>query len=925
MFLSGITLGMIRVCAYTLFLSHFESDQLALIAILLAITGILMTLLINWVTQHFSIRGYLFTILGTILFGVLAFRTLLSFSASPWLIFALPLWFELAYMLYSLEFTSLLARLLDVRQTKRLAALVRSGEFLAEMVSGLSIVLLLRYIAVADLLIVASVATLGVFLIVQLTVNAFPQKLSLTSEDVALGEKKKGNQLTGLIKQPYVRFICICEIAYIFAYFFLDIAFYDYTSTQLPDQRELAAFLGQFFAVTAFFTLIFMIFLFAPFLRRFGILAGVISFPILVAIGSALLSVMTFNNFPLLLIFIVVVATNGFRFILQSSVWRPSIAILFQVLPDRQRVLGTSLIEGIIDPLAGGIAGLCLYLLTDLLGWEPHQFLLILVVVMSVWIYSGFSIRRLYLSNLVLALQKRKLGELVRTDLDNASLNIIVNGLNSQYPAEVYYCLNLLEEVEHPQLSDLIGQVIANDMVVVRMDALQRVRRLKLTELADHLVARMETEVDVEVLGLVYKTYGALACVDTAEKLEPCLLADNYSVQKGAMVGLLRYDPLNKPALDHLTELVRSTQMEERRLAADLLGEIGLRAFSDYLVELLEDPDPLIVDQAITSAGIVQDPRLIDLIVTKIPALSLQPAIKHAMHNYGESAIESLDQAFNAPHFIRQDKIHVIDILRAIGGPKAIQTLLTYIDSEQAEVHHHVFLNLAFMHYQAEPDDRYIYVNLLIEEVDVITWLLAAMDDLYGHADYTLVHSALGNELDLRRDKMLLLISFIFPSIIMLDTRAHIDSKVTDLRTFALEVLDNLLSSEIKEIVLPLLDDLRVIERLNLLDQKFPQQQFSTEDRFDEIINNHYKNAFFWTRACVLYHIGKDKNHHHASLLTSSLQDSEAVVREAALWSMAELNHQELPHYLELHQDDLSSTVRDIAKDLKQKTSLEHR
>ncbi len=917
-FLSGITLGMVRVCAYTLFLSQFKSQQLALIAILLAVTGTLVTLLINWLTRHFSARGYLFTILGFILFGLVAFRSLLSFGELPWLVFALPLWFELAYMLYSLEFTSLLARLLNVRQTKRLAALVRSGEFLAEMVAGLSIVLLLDYIAVADLLIVAILATLGVFLIVQRTVSAFRQKLILTSEDLA-PQEQKGNRFAALIRQPYVRFICICETAYLFAYFFLDIAFYDYASAQLTDQQELAAFLGQFFALAAFLTMVFMIFLFAPFLRRFGLLAGVISFPILVATGSALLSLMEFSNVPLTFIFIIMVLTNGSRFILQASVWRPSIAILFQVLPERQRALGTSLIEGIIDPLAGGMAGICLYLLTDYLGWEPYQFLLILVVVMAVWIGCGFSIRRLYLSNLVLSLQRRKLGETILTDLDNASLEIIKNGLTSQYPAEVYYCLNLLEDVDDPDLSDLIGQALANDMVLVRMDALHRVQRLALTELSDQVVARMATETDAEVRGQAYKTYGALGQVDTAERLEPYLSADDYQMQKGAMVGLLRHEPQNQAAQDHLAELVHSDKAEERRLAADLVGEIGLSEFSDRLVELLDDSDASIVDQAIVSAGILKDPDLIDLIVAKIPVPSLQTAIRHAMHNYGEPAVDTLDRAFSAPHLNRQEKLHIVDMLRAIGGDRVIETFRLYIDIEQTEIRHYVSLNLANMHYQADPDDRYIYVNHLIEEVNVITWLLAAMDDLHGHDRYALVHGALGNELDARRDKMLLLISFIFPSIIMLDTRAHIDSKVADLRAFALEVLDNLLTNELKQIVLPLLDDLRVTERLQLLKVRFPQQRLSAEDRFEEMISHHYDRAFYWTRACMVYQLGKDKNQDYPSLLAASLKDGEALVRETALWSMSELSQQEIDHYLDIHIDDPAATVRAVARELKEK------
>ena len=53
----------------------------------------------------------------------------------------------------------------------------------------------------------------------------------------------------------------------------------------------------------------------------------------------------------------------------------------------------------------------------------------------------------------------------------------------------------------------------------------------------------------------------------------------------------------------------------------------------------------------------------------------------------------------------------------------------------------------------------------------------------------------------------------------MLDTRASMASKVSELRVFALEVLDNLLTNEIKPVVLPILDDLSVSERLAQLDE----------------------------------------------------------------------------------------------------------
>ena len=83
---------------------------------------------------------------------------------------------------------------------------------------------------------------------------------------------------------------------------------------------------------------------------------------------------------------------------------------------------------------------------------------------------------------------------------------------------------------------------------------------------------------------------------------------------------------------------------------------------------------------------------------------------------------------------------------------------------------------------------------------------------------------------------MLLLISFLFPSIVMLDTRANIDSKVADMRVYALEILDNLLTGEIKQIVLPLLDDLTNEERLAQMSIRFPQKRMDADTRFHDIV-----------------------------------------------------------------------------------------
>ena len=407
MFMSGIAIGMIRVCAFTLFLEHWKSEQLALIAILIAVVGMPMTLVIERLTRRFGVHNYLFTILGVILVGLATMRLCLEFSGSKYLVFTLPLFFELTYMLFSLQFLALLSRLLNVRQTKRLTGIARSGEFLAELTGGLVVVMLLRFMQVDDLLVVAMLTTLIVIGIVGYTINHFREALVIQPEPPAIvtgieTTTQAPTGLLGMLRLPYVRLITFCYVAYMFAYFFLEVAFYDYAARQFTDEKNLASFIAQFYAIAGFLTMLTMIFLFAPLLRKAGIIAGIISFPLIIFLGASTVTAMETLGLPALLIFAVMVITNGLRIILQSAIWKNSVAILFQVLPDRQRSQGIALTEGVIDPLAGGLAGVCLFILTTQLSMEPKSFLFILSGLMGIWVMVGFLVRRHYLSNLSL-------------------------------------------------------------------------------------------------------------------------------------------------------------------------------------------------------------------------------------------------------------------------------------------------------------------------------------------------------------------------------------------------------------------------------------------------------------------------------------------------------------------------------------------
>jgi ATP/ADP translocase len=181
---------------------------------------------------------------------------------------------------------------------------------------------------------VAAASVMGVIGVIHLTRLRYKDTLNKASTHQEM-EDKSGNMLT-VLGIPYVQLIIFNYMAFIFVYYFLDVTFYRYASLQFPVGNDLATFIGQFFAISGFFTMLTMIFVFSPFIRKLGMLAGVIAFPLVIGTGAFAISMMEVMNVDHYLIFVVMVATNGLRFILQSAIWRPSVGILFQVLPKRQ-------------------------------------------------------------------------------------------------------------------------------------------------------------------------------------------------------------------------------------------------------------------------------------------------------------------------------------------------------------------------------------------------------------------------------------------------------------------------------------------------------------------------------------------------------------------------------------------------------------
>jgi len=296
--------------------------------------------------------------LGTLALQVaalLALRVALFFEV-PGAAGAAIVWFETEFVLSSLVAWGMAHQLLTLRQGKRLFGWVAAGEPVAVMSCGLATPLLLRAMAPADLLWLSAVgAMVGMGLVVRMLERHQP---ALDNDAAAPDQAAQAKA-----RPRYVAMLAGMVAVGQMVYFFVDSAFYLEVGRTHTDAGSLAAFLGLYSAAVGAASL-FAGALLAPWLlKRGGVPASVLVLPAAV-LACSLATLCGPATLLLPLVVLNKVLDQSFRYTLDKSTF----ITLLQPLAPGQRLRAQALLEGVVEPLAGGAAALLLLALTAQLG-----------------------------------------------------------------------------------------------------------------------------------------------------------------------------------------------------------------------------------------------------------------------------------------------------------------------------------------------------------------------------------------------------------------------------------------------------------------------------------------------------------------------------------------------------------------------------
>jgi ATP:ADP antiporter, AAA family len=825
---------------------------------------------------------------------LVATRLLLMSTTAGWVTYLAGMSFDVVFFLTNMGFWALAGTLCDVRQAKRLFSLIGSGEWMVMVAGGFATPWIVSKIGTANMFWLAAAGMGGALIVVLKTLNR------VGSEDHSVAEPTEAEpqaKPTGsLLMNPFVFFMLLNNALSVVGQNFLDIALYGLLEKRYTDVDQLAGFLGLFWGWIGVVILLSRSFLTNWLLSRYGVKIGLLALPVFVLTGVVSFAVLgsaigAYSS----ICFWILAMSRFFDACLRNDLDASAGLLLYQPLPPAQKSLAQATNDGVFVPVATGIAGGVLLLMKNVLGFGPLEIAYTIPAVVIPWILTGFSVTRRYPAMVAAAIAGHRFDAATVSLADNTTIDILKTKLHSAYATEVLYALALLgdadSELPRPELTRLLEHPEAQ----VRREALRVFARRQMRDMVPAIRERVRTDVSPQVRGEALQTLAQLEEVDALDELTPFLKDTDPELRTAAIVGAMKHGGLDGIVLaaQQFTAMCNSRQPFERRLAARVLGEVGIQSFYRPLVPLLHDERLEVRNEAVIAAGKLKNPRLWPEVLAALDSPVLQSAAVFALVSGGQLVQPLLEVAFEQRSQDPEFQVRVLRVFQQIRGKEVLAFLERQLNVTHPTVFSRVLRALSSCHYRVAPAAVPRIAEKIRAESQHTAWLLAVQASLPDDEALALLINAFEDLRHQDLDRVYLLLSFIYNSQAMFDSRDNLEHQSAERRAYAIEIVDSTVDRDLRPFVLPLLDDLPPADRLQRL--KSSAGISAVEKTAIEYVVDIIRDADFrvsdWTRACAIFAAGKLRWGECLDPVTLAVANSRnPLVRQTGLWACSQID-----------------------------------
>jgi len=857
-FFMGIFLASYKSMAYTSFLN--EMGHLLREAIFVSgFLGVISTAFYAYAQRRIPFSRLIIINYALIFIFIAAARIISHYTDATWINFLLYVMHGPIMSILLLSFWGTFGRIFDLRQSKRIIGGIDSGQLTATIIAFFSIPFIINFLSdISDLLVIGmgGIVLSSIFLVILISnfdLNAY--KTHLTS-------KSKESKFRNLIKNKYVVFLALFLFSSMLAFSFVDYSFLSVADQQYPDQKKLLSFISMIEGSVLVIGLIVQTFVNERLISMYGLKVTLLVLPIvltiftLLAIGSGYFFGFQFGSSNFIWFFLFITTSKLFTSSLREAMENPVFKLFFMPLDDKVRFDIQTKVEGIVNEFSRLVAGAVIFMLGLLPFMELIHYSIILLFIIAGWVFLALRIYQNYRVSIRYKLERQKRGaenEFTRHS-KNYIFNILFTATKSDSPTQVIFALKVMAK-----LFPLDFKVTLDRSIKSKNDDFGALVLNKLKE--------------DDVLGL------------NEHKGKDLLHEGNF----------LKDDKGNYN-VDLLLKTVKEADAGHRKAIAEKADALDPELGFKILIELLNDTNHEVVNAAIISAGRVKRKELLPFLVDFLAIPKYRDTATDALINFGEEVFNHLETAFFVTDQLEDVKLRIIGIYGRIGGKKAINLLWSKIEYPDYKVVSAVLLALSQCGFKAHGQQISRIKMVLETDISNILWNLMALETLRQHEDdehfYQLIN-ALMEENEHNYNHIYMLLSMIFDQKSIQLVKENIETRTNEGVTYALELLDVFLPEDIKQKIIPILDDISDAERVRRLQVFYPQVEMDTASVVKAIVNRDFNQTNRWTKACAFYCIGSielDKD--YTLELIANLFNPDALIQETAAWALYQKDRQ---------------------------------
>jgi hypothetical protein len=871
-FFMGIFIATYTVAAESLFLNEL-SGQLNKAFLFSGITGIASTILFSFFQNKVKFSNLTLSAIILIVFLVSLIYVLLHYgdpSYRPFVLFAMYGITGPVTAILLLCYWGIFGRLFNFKQSKRIIGWIDTGQLLAAIIAFFLIPLTSAYFPdTENYLIVCNLAILGASVFMFIISTRFPLTKNDPSEfDVSV---RKETRLVRILSDRYTLLLSLFLIISMTTYVFSQYSFQNLINVQYPEQRGLTNFLAYFNGAIYALSLVMQTFVNDKILGNYGIRISLFILPAVVGVFALLsFGVGLFVGYDpqltpdtFIFFFLAVALLRLFNAMFKDSLENPIFKLLFIPLDSRYRFGIQSKVEGIVNESGRFLAGVLIFCFAMMPFFKAFFIPAFIAALAAAYFFVVRHLHNGYRNKIRSKLESTEL----QSDRLELGFTQITQRLESrligQDASKAVFSLKLLEKISPSQLATWVNKMINSGEAEARDYAQRRLNELKGLSVSERYVIRIDQK-------------------NAESKAERNVLSKSdleLIINSGGDITKSR-----------IQKLSRSPVAEDRQYAGELLLHTsGVESIS-FLIELLGDIEPKVRNTAIKTATKKYNNEVLLALIENLNNPLYSNQAQNALTVIGPKALLALDGAFYRSGQSTATMLKIVQILGRIGGQRAKELLWNKIDYPDKVIVSQVLLALGEAGFKAGITQVTRIKYAIESDIADINWNLAAIQEIADEGNSAEVKKALRRELQNDIQHIYMLLAMLYDTRSIQLVKENIESGTTEGTTYAVELLDVFLSEQLKQRVIPVLDDMTDAEKLSRLEVFYPRVKLDSKLVLKFLINRDFTQSNRWTKATVIHQIGTLRIKEFMLDLIAQLFNPDKLVREVAAWALFQID-----------------------------------